>query len=182
VLDLCRTPLELCRDYADRHALTLRTEAVDLIATKSDFPADIIVVHSLFRQIPGETHIPTLRKFGTWLKTDGSVLFSTSLRPFANRDKDTARRVEKFSDVRAAVESGQFAIGESKEAFLARVERLKGKRSVAGKLFSSADDVRRLFASAGMQPITFLEISRQSHVAGGDIYPIERILSILRPI
>ena len=181
-LDLCRTPLELCRYYADRHGITLTTQPVDLVTTDTAFSADIVVLHSLFRQLPGDVHVPMLRKLGGWLKPGGSILFSVSLRSSENRDKDMARRLEKLADVRAAIEDGRFPIGEPKDVFLARLDRLKGKRSVAGKLFSSADDVRRLFASAGMQPTTFLELSRHSHVAGGDVYPLERVFSILRPI
>jgi hypothetical protein len=95
VLDLCPTPLVLCVEFARRHGLSLSTRVVDLTDGSLSFPADIVVVHSVFRFLPVAGRPAALAMLGRWLKPHGSVVFSNSL--FADD--------EKVSHVRSAASS-----------------------------------------------------------------------------
>jgi hypothetical protein len=179
VLDLCRTPLELCREYAARHDLMVKTEAVDLLEVAGGYPADIVFHHSLFRFLPSGAHVATLRKLAGWLKPGGRIIFSMSLKPPDYKQSDVARRSHRLDLIRQNVESGVIEIDEPREAFFARFQPY-AEAAVQGKSeFDSPDAVRRLFTAAGMPLLSFEELSRVESLGGGRTIVRQRVLAVV---
>jgi hypothetical protein len=85
VIDICETPLVLCRRFGEWHGLDVVTKRMDLTQTDARFEADIVVLHSILRQIPPESHRSMLAELKTWLKPDGMFLFSSRLHHPAPR-------------------------------------------------------------------------------------------------
>jgi SAM-dependent methyltransferase len=79
VLDRCQTPLELCAEFARRNGLDAQIHRIDMAAPQGVFAADVIVVHSLLRFLPGEAHLLAMRALRRWLKPGGVVIFSHRL-------------------------------------------------------------------------------------------------------
>lgn len=79
VVDLCRTPLELCEAFGRRHRLDLSTQIRDLAQDGAPLAADIIVVHSLIRFLPPDQTVPVLRRLGGWLSPGGRIVLSVRL-------------------------------------------------------------------------------------------------------
>jgi hypothetical protein len=157
VLDRCQTPLLLCAEYAARHGIVLKADAVDLVETENRYPADILLHHSLLRFLPLDRRVAVLRKFAGWLKPGGRIIFSTSIKPSVLKDAEFSRRARKLELVREKIEAGVLTITEPLEAFNDRVDRLL--RSAEGMTeFEDPDMVRELFSTAGMTIISFEEI------------------------
>jgi hypothetical protein len=88
-IDSCQTPLEVCKAYAHRHAIDLRTERVDMTDPKADFAANLILVHSLLRFAPVDSHLGIMRRLASWLQDDGAIIFSHRLMPARADDTDS---------------------------------------------------------------------------------------------
>jgi hypothetical protein len=173
VIDRCGTPLELCRHYADRVGLRVTTRRHNVL-DPGEFSADIIAVHSLFRFFPKDRHVEVLRRFASWLSSHGAILFSQSV---ANSDRATRRvtRAERhLRAVEALLASGRQKIGETPQELLARYRRYNRHVLRPGD-YDSIDDMRALFAAAGMREIAGDEVR---HTTGRVSH---RLLSLLVP-
>jgi hypothetical protein len=180
VLDLCRTPLELCRDFAERHQFALATEAVDVIETDNVYPADLVVHHSLFRHIPPDRHTGALKKFASWLKPGGRIVFSIGLRVAEARPPARARRSEVHDRLRAMVESGALKLNESKEA----LDRRLAARADADhtRWDPDAEEVGKLFLTAGLTTLSSQHIASGRQFADGSTFLNDRLLAVLAAV
>ena len=156
VLDRCRTPLELCRHFGQRHGLTVETDAVDIITDRTSRSADLVVVHSLFRFLPRETHVNVLRKIGRWLRPQGRIVFSSRLEDKAMiRVFETDQR-HFGEDILRRIRDGHLKIGESAEAFDARLNHRSIEQIVG---YDSLRSLQALFDLAQM-PVFATQIVR----------------------
>jgi hypothetical protein len=79
ILDRCQTPLALCAAFARQHGLDVQIRQMDMAAPRETFAADIVIVHSLLRFLPRETHLATMVALRSWLRPEGAILFSHRL-------------------------------------------------------------------------------------------------------
>jgi SAM-dependent methyltransferase len=158
VLDLCPTPLELCKDFAAMHGISLATDAVDLVATEKSYPADIVVHHSLFRFLPAEKHVATLRKFVGWLKPGGRLVFSMTIHPTTDISDDLARRHHRLELIRKQVEAGGLEPSEPREILYSRFKNYLELTTEEKSEFRSSDAVRQLFVDADVPVVSFDEV------------------------
>jgi hypothetical protein len=166
VLDLCPTPLVLCRDYANRHGLALTTRPVDLVATTERFPADLIVHHSLFNFLPRGARPGLLAKFGSWLKPAGQVLFAIEIHPQGYRS-DLSRRTDSRKRLLDEVRAGQVKIYEPIDRFARRLaDHLRAGDGREGT-FTSTDEIRSLGAAAGLSILSLEAIDVETATATG---------------
>jgi hypothetical protein len=175
VLDRCETPLELCRDFARRHGLTMTAEATDLVTTTRNHTADIIVHHSLLKFIPPDTRISTLRKFGRWLKPGGRMVFSISTGSASERENHPNRKAE-VDVVLSLVESAAMALPESFRTRLDSDSDQSARRHLDNY---SADQLRDLFASAGLGVESFERFANEKTMPGGHTHLRERVIAVL---
>ena len=178
VVDRCMTPLTLCQDYARRNEVELELHAADLVSTPAIFPADIVVLHSLFSFIAPEHHRPMLEKFAAWLKPNGRIVFSTELRSRKNRGSHEARRKLRAENVRAGVASGAFVVKEPLADFHKRLESVRSRPSHASE-FEHADSVTDLFDRAGTVVVSNELIADKFEQENGEAINRERIVAVL---
>jgi hypothetical protein len=178
VLDLCRTPLELCVGFAHRHGLQLATDAVDLIADRTPRQADLVIVHSLFRHLPKEMHADVLRKFGGWLRPEGRIVFSNRLEDDRDMKARAVRRPEMVGRLREGVHAGTLRIGESAGEFEARLARRARQTVVPVADYASLDELKALFAKAGM-PVHSAEVVTREVVSLGTGSIRSRAIAVL---
>jgi hypothetical protein len=179
VIDRCETPLELCRDFARRHGLLLHAEAADLTQTPSNHTADVIVHHSLLRFLPPAARCAALRKLAQWLKPDGRLVFFMGAQSRSTVEQGTRRRAEVGALVRALVDSGRIRLSEPVAAFQARLDADLERNTRRQIDSSSPDDLRELFAAAGLQVASFEQLSREMVMPSGRSYARERIVAVL---
>ena len=179
VLDRCRTPLEICRVYAEQHGLPLTIDAVDLTETNNSYPADILFQHSLFRFLPRDRHVATLKKFRDWLKPGGRMIFSTSVKPPRSTDRLAAFRSRSFGRLTEKVDAGSINFDEPRENLDIRVGRHLKSADANKAEFENLDMVRQLFASAGMSIESLKEISQIAQLEDGQQVTRERVVAVL---
>jgi SAM-dependent methyltransferase len=175
VLDICGTPLELCRDYAARHNLAISTREIDITRTEEAFPADVIVLHSLLNHLPREAHLPLLQACGRWLKPDGRLIFSTSIKTALSRARNRQRRDQADDLIRRSIESGELKISEPVDAFLLRLKERPGQICD----FAGVEEVRDLFAGTDLAVLSFDEIRGPSQLPSGLAFERSRVLAVL---
>lgn len=93
IIDRCRTPLELCEAFGNRHGLDIRTQRMEMGGSGPAFAADLILVHSLLRFVPAAKHLDTMRQLRTWLGPGGAMIFSHRLM-----ETDPGRMGQEYHD------------------------------------------------------------------------------------
>jgi hypothetical protein len=154
VLDRCRTPLELCRSFGERHGLSVETAVVDLVTDQTRRSADLIVVHSLLRYVPREAHIDLLRKFGRWLRLQGRIVFSSRLESDAGTSIFEADQRHFDEDIRRRIHARELEIGERTEVFEVHLSQRSTERIAH---YDDLAELRALFDRARM-PVFATEI------------------------
>jgi hypothetical protein len=163
VLDRCRTPLELCRYFGQRHNLRVETEVVDLITDGEARKADLILAHSLLRYIPRESHVDVLRKFGQWLGPAGCLIFSTRLESDAKGEVFEREQRDIGDDILKRIREGQLSIGESVETYAAKL-RNRSFEEIAG--YDDLTDLQAFFDLARMPMISKQIVQGEIHRLG----------------
>ncbi|RTL96996.1 MAG: class I SAM-dependent methyltransferase [Hyphomicrobiales bacterium] len=181
VLDLCPTPLLLCRHFAAEHGLDFASAAVDLTALGERFPADILVMHSVFRFIDSSLQPAVLKELGSWLKPGGAMVFSNRIKTRTSQETraDIAKRGAANALFGAMAERGEIKVAVDPGAVMKRLERaLHDDESRVGE-FRTADELKGLLAG-GPLPLTHFE-EIVCEIGGGDRprYRRKRVLAVL---
>jgi hypothetical protein len=152
VIDRCRSPLKLCTEFSDRHGLQLRTVAADLVMVGERFDADLIVSHSLLRYLKRPQQADLLKKFHAWLKPQGRVVMSQSLRPNdeAHFNADMLRHESRLALAKAAVTSGAIKMTPEAETLVRRLRAGNEYVRRPGEI-GSARELRDLMLAAGLR-------------------------------
>ena len=168
VLDRCRTPLALCAEFAHRHALSVQTAEIDLLAGSEHFDADLIVCHSLLRFMDRLQQIAFLKKLDTWLKPGGRMIVSQSIRPReeAAFGKEAVRLESSLALVRAAIASGAIRIGPEAEPVLQRMYAADHGHLQRRGDIDSAGELRDLMLAAGLREHSLDVIEHELPSAG----------------
>jgi len=120
VLDRCRTPLELCRDYARHHGLAIELVHSDILGYRAE-PFDLVCTHSFLSFFDGPARAQLGRAWWRLLRPGGCVV--------------TAQRI------RVGAEPGLVGYGETEAQALAEDAARRANGSVH-ETNVSADDAR----------------------------------------
>lgn len=182
VLDLCPTPLLLCKHFSQEHGLDFACETVDLTAPGKKFPADIIVMHSVFRFIDSGLQPAVLAELGAWLNPGGSMVFSNRVKSTRSEESaaDLANREARNRRFAAMSARGEIDVAADPQAITASLDRSKGDHENRAGEFRSAADVRRLLDASPLNVVQFDEIVREIGDGAAQRYNRTRVLAVLR--
>ena len=79
-VDLCETPLQLCRWYGDRLSLTVDTHACDILDFETPEPFDVICSHSFLGYFTPRERIHLLEKWRELLRPGGRIIGINRIR------------------------------------------------------------------------------------------------------
>lgn len=181
VLDLCPTPLMLCGHYAREHNLDFSCSTADLTALAADFPADLLVLHSVFRFIDSERQPDVLARLCSWIKPGGAMVFSNRIKTSTAEETaaDIAHRRQRNERVSAMSAQGDLSFDGDREAVIAGLERsLTTDESRRGE-FRDAGQLRRLLEKAPLTLTTFDEIAMPIGGDGRPAFDRKRVLALL---
>lgn len=169
VLDRCRSPLTLCAEFASRHGIHLRIVESDIETTIEDFPADIIVAHSFLRFMDRRRQINLLKRFDGWLKPQGRVLISQSIRPQDGSllGKEVGRLGSNLARVKAAVDSGAIKLASEAEPVFRRLFAADHDHLTRVGDVGTVSELRDLLCAAGLREHS-VDIRTHQHEAGAN--------------
>jgi len=81
IVDICATPLALCRWYAELRAATVHTEASDLLHYESTQSFDLIVTHAFLGYFDAPARAQLTQRWRPLLRPGGHVLTIQRIRP-----------------------------------------------------------------------------------------------------
>lgn len=81
VVDLCETPLAVCRAYAEREGVAIATHRSDILAFAPDRRFDVVCTHSFLTRLPMPRRPELLRKWRSFLVPEGVVVTAQRVRP-----------------------------------------------------------------------------------------------------
>lgn len=149
VLDVCATPLELCRRYAQRWSLPIETLCCDLADLGREHDFDVVIIHGTLSYIPENKRARALRRVARSLRHDGRLvmLFNTSERI---RRALSSQHNDGYPEW---VIDELFRLGiplpESAKTFAARLKADAQAREAREGAFTAPEQVDALLHSAG---------------------------------
>jgi hypothetical protein len=158
VLDLCETPLALCREYSARHGLSVATHATDLTQTSANFPSDIVLLHNFLSYVPQDRHEMLIERHAAWLKPGGRLVIWNNLVTPERREGFLRHLDAQIADIRAMVHSGRLGAEVRGEELLARVERTAERSRRSSHRVADTESVSRLIARAGLNILSTWEM------------------------
>lgn len=171
VLDVCATPLELCRRYAQRWSLPIETVHQDLANLGQERNFDVVIVHGTLPYIPENQRAKALRQVAGALRHDGRLilLFNTSERihgALASQHEDGYPEW-----VIGELRRLHVSLPESADAFATRLKADAKAREAREGAFTAPEQVDALLDSAGFA----VETRRQIEV--NLVGPMEHLVS-----
>jgi SAM-dependent methyltransferase len=149
ILDICDTPLELCRQFAEKWSLQIATRRQDLRDLDDQAKFDLVLVHGTLHFISPEGRLKALANIRRALRPQGRLvlMFNTS-RP------STIEIDEKFHLAYAHSVLGELrrlhvALPDSETTIRDRLAAHSRRRQLREGAFAEAADVQQLLEEAG---------------------------------
>jgi SAM-dependent methyltransferase len=159
VVDLCDTPLELCRKFAKRCNLRLKTGVQDVADIRFRAQFDVIIAHSLLQFISPKDRLKVFSRFAWALKPGGKFIqiFNTSRRIEPTIAADYHRHYPDW--VMRELEAKNVPLPTTREAFCARLVSYAMERKNREGVVESEEEVLDLIHSAGFSKISCKNIN-----------------------
>jgi SAM-dependent methyltransferase len=166
VLDICGTPLELCRRFARRCALSIETFQQDLLDLNFSHRFDIVLVHGTLQFIAADRRPEALSRIRRALRPEGRLvlLFNTS-HPVAAEDAERTR-AEYADSVLNELKSLGIPLPEAAAAMRERLYAHSRRRELREGAFAEPEDVERALRDAGFRVDVCTEIDVRLAGAG----------------
>jgi hypothetical protein len=154
VLDICGTPLELCRKLADGWSLPIATLRQDLFDLDTERQFDVVLMHGTLNFIAADRHSQVLRRIQRAMRPRGrlALLFNIS-RPLA-----AAQAAENHADYADFVLQELRRLGvplpERESAIRERLIARARQRELRDGQFSAPDEVELLVKAAGLNVLS----------------------------
>lgn len=178
VLDLCRTPLTLCAEFAERHELRLTTMQCDLSEIAERLDADLIIAHSFLRFIDRPMQAMLLKRFADWLKPQGRMVISQSLRRTdeTHHEKEVAKIEASLALIRSAMAEGTLpsSVGRLFDRNASPHAHLDQPGEIA-----SLEDFRTLLAQAGLHEYSMDALVKEILLSGQQKFERSRVVAVL---
>jgi len=158
VLDVCASPLELCRRLAGQWSIPVRTVKQDLADLDERQAFDLVLVHGTLHFIAAEKRLNVLARIHRGLRPDGRLvlLFNTS-RPSTIR-KDDKLHVDYAESVVKELRRLAIPLPDSESEFIRRLSDHSRQRQEREGAFASPGDAERLLETAGFEIIGCSEV------------------------
>jgi SAM-dependent methyltransferase len=158
VLDVCASPLELCRRLAGQWSIPVRTVKQDLADLDERQKFDLVLVHGTLHFIAGEKRLNVLARIQQGLRPNGRLvlLFNTS-RPSTIRTDDKFH-VDYAESVVNELRRLAIPLPDSESEFIRRLSDHSRQRQEREGAFANPGDAEQLLETAGFEIIGCSEV------------------------
>lgn len=154
VFDICDTPLELCRRFAQEWSLPVETVRQDLFELDVAHRFDVVLMHGTLNFIAADRHARVLRRIQRSMRPGGrlELLFNTG-RPLAHvRAAET--RAEYAAFILGELKRLGIPLPDREDAMRERLVVRAGERESRDIQFSKPDEVVSLARAAGFKVLS----------------------------
>jgi SAM-dependent methyltransferase len=151
VLDICETPLELCRRFAKQWSLPIETVRRDLLDLNVQERFDIVLVHGTLQYISSDQRTNALARIRRAMRPGGRLvlLFNTS-RPVAAENAEQMR-ADYAKSVLDELKRLDVPLPDTDAVMLERLNAHARRRELREGAFAEPDDVMRLLRDASFK-------------------------------
>lgn len=168
VLDICETPLELCRRFAGEWSLPTKTVRQDLLELDVGQKFDLILVHGTLHFISALGRVTALGRIQRALRDGGRLvlLFNTSEAPSVNTDDKV--HADYATAVLSELKRQRITLPDSEIALAARLSAHSRRRQLREGAFVRPGDAMQLLESTGFNVVSCSEIDFKLSSQTGD--------------
>jgi SAM-dependent methyltransferase len=151
VLDICETPLELCRQFANKWSMQIETRRQDLRELDDQSSFDLVLVHGTLHFISPDGRLEALTRIRRALRPQGRLvlMFNTSSPSTVEIDDNFHRG---YADsVLGELKRLHIALPDSEATLRARLCAHSRRRQLREGAFAKAADVDLLLKEAGFE-------------------------------
>lgn len=161
VLDICETPLEMCRQFAARCALPIETVRQDLRKLKADRKFDLVLVHGTLHFIEPGARREALVRIRSVLRSKGRLvlLFNTSRARSVELAEQT--HADYAADVLRDLERQQIPLPDIETRMAERLAAHSRQRQLREGAFAEPEDVEQLLDASGLRLIDCSELTME---------------------
>jgi len=161
LVDICQTPIETCRWYAERQGISLATKAGDILDFDADEPFDIVCSHSFLQFFTPAARTRLMARWHRLLRPGGKVVTVTRISSGGafNKAKSAAFRDRVLSEAerhRALLDIAPETLADHAARYAAGAARHH---------LGSGEEVARLFEAGGFS-LDRLELKRAEGSVG----------------
>lgn len=149
VLDRCRTPLELCRTFAQRWSLRTATLHQNLTGLDISAGFDIVLASSVLAFIAPDQRVDVLSRLCGALRPNGRLINVVNVSARVSGEAMPQYRADYSQRMLAELERRGVALPESAEAFTHRLEHYAREFESRQGAFGDLDQVLALHQRAG---------------------------------
>jgi len=158
IIDICETPLVLCRRFAERWSLPVETACQDLTTLNIADRFDIVIAHSLLQFIAADRRVDFLSRVNRVLRRDGrlALVFNSGNRIGGDAAVDYRRSYSSW--VIERLRSAGVPLPEPESEFRARLDAHAQNRESREGAFADPGEVDAMLNRAGFAIIKRTEI------------------------
>ena len=158
VLDICESPLELCRRLASKWAMPIKTIRQDLVELNFRQTFDLVLVHGTLHFIDANKRLDALTRVQHALRRDGRlILLFNASRPSTIKSDDKFH-VEYAESVVRELKRLQIHLPDSEGAIVGRLSAHSRQRQLREGTFACAADADHLLEAAGFKVISCSQV------------------------
>jgi SAM-dependent methyltransferase len=157
VLDRCRTPLELCREFAQRWSLAAAMRHEDLNCLDAQAEFDVVIMNSTLLFIAAEQRVDVLSRLRRALRPDGRLVHVFNVSARISGAAAPQFRAGYSGWIIDELKSRGIPLPESEETFICRLHDYAREFESREGTFSRLEDVVALQQQAGFTNVSCVE-------------------------
>ena len=156
IVDLCETPLAVCRAYAEREGAAITTHCSDILEFAPREAFDVVCTHSFLTRFPVPRRPELLRKWRDFLVPGGVVVTAQRVRPSRSEQlvRHSPEEAREFAARALALARAHAALLDVTPESIAAAALLYAQRR-AREPVRSDEELRALFEGAGYTLLRF---------------------------
>ncbi len=185
VLDICETPLELCRRVAHEWSLPIDTLKVDLRELNIAQQFELVLVHGTLHFIAAADRGDVLNRIRRTLRPDGCLvlLFNTS-KPSSTAEIGDRFHFDYADSIISELNRLHIPLPDDEQSFCTRLVAHSRQRHLREGAFSEPEDIKHLLDTAGFALLSCSQIKVEVAGKANDFvsgFSKRRFLAVAKP-
>ena len=185
VLDICETPLELCRRVAREWSLPIDTLKVDLRRLNVEQQFELVLIHGTLHFIAAADRHDVLNRIRRALRPEGLLvlLFNTS-KPSSTAEIGDQFHLDYADSMISELKRLHIALPDDEQSFCARLVAHSQQRQLREGAFTDPQDVKHLIGAAGFALLSCGQINVEVAGKANDFvsrFSKRRFLAVAKP-